>query len=280
MSMAGSACNKPKRRSLLRRLVVMATALAVLVGAVSAYAATSGLNTYTATLKFSPNAAGSSKAPSAIAFTEKYTASGTNGNRTAPLTDIKTTIYGAVANWKSFPTCSESKIAAAHSDAVCPKGAKIASGGITAILGPESNTSTSAPGTAPCDPVLDAWNGGGGKVVFFFVDPTPTTCAGLTTGAVPPYVGSAKTVGKNLVLDTPVPAYVSFPLTGVEGSLTSLTLHYVKLTTKVKGKTVAYSASTSCKGGKRPYSVTFTAESAPGAAPQSGTVTGTQKCMK
>jgi hypothetical protein len=262
----------------LRRLVVIATALAVLIGAVSAYAATSGLNTYTAKLSFSPNKAGSGKAPSAISFTEKYTAGGNNGNRTAPLTDIKTTIYGLASSWKSFPTCSEAKIANAHSDAGCPKGAEIASGGITAILGPEADPSSSAPGTAPCNPVLDVWNGGQGKAVFFFVDPSPTTCAGLTTGAVPPYTGTIKTVGKNLVLDTPIPGYVSFPLSGVEGSLTSLTLHYTKLTTKVKGKTVAYNASTGCKAGKRPYSVTFTAESAPGAAPQSGTVTGTQKC--
>ena len=36
--------------------------------------------------------------------------------------------------------------------------------------------------------------------------------------------------------------------------------------------------SVACKGGKRPYSVTFTAETGPGGAPSSGTVTGTQKC--
>jgi len=262
----------------LRRIVVIGTALAVLIGAVSAYAATSGLNTYSAKVSFSPNKAGSGSAPSAISFTEKYTAGGTSGNRTAPLTGIKTTIYGLVSNWKSFPTCSEAKIAAAHSDTSCPKGAKIASGGITAILGPVSAPSASAPGTAPCDPVLDVWNGGHGKAVFFFVDPSPTTCAGLTTGAVPPYTGTIKTVGKNLVLDTPIPSYVSFPLTGVEGSLTSLTLHYAKLTNTVKSKSVAYNASTGCKAGKRPYSVTFTAESGPGAAPQSSTVSGTQKC--
>lgn len=262
----------------MRRIVVIGTALAVLFAAVSAYAATSGINTYTAKVSFSPNKAGSANAPSPIGFTEKYTAGGTNGNRTAPLTNIKTVIYGVAADWKSFPTCSEAKIAAAHSDTGCPKGAKVASGGITAILGPVADPSASAPGQAPCDPVLDVWNGGGGKVVFFFVDPSPTTCAGLATGAVPPYTGTVKQVGKNLVLNTPVPGYVSFPLSGVEGSLTSLTLHYAKLTRTVKGKTAAYNASTSCKAGKRPYSVTFSAETGPGAPSQSSTVTGTQKC--
>jgi hypothetical protein len=265
----------------LRRIVVIGTALAVLVAAVSAYAATSGLNTYTAKVSFSPNKAGSGRAPSAIGFTEKYTASGTGGNRTAPLTNIKTVVYGAVTNGKSFPTCSFAKISAAKSDASCPKKAEIATGAITAILGPEATPSASAPGTASCDPLLHVWNAGQGKVVFFFVDQAPSHLCfngAITTGTVGPYTGTARTVGKNLVLNTPVPGYVSFPLNGVEGSLTSLTLHYLNLTSTVKGKTVAYTASTGCKAGKRPYSVTFSAESAPGAAQQSSTVSGTQKC--
>ena len=265
----------------MRRIVVIATALAVLVGAVTAYAATSGLNTYGAKLSFSPNKAGSVKAPAAIGFTETYTANGTGGNRTAPLTDIKTTVYGGVSNGKSFPTCSFTKISNAKSDAGCPKGALIATGSIKAILGPISATSTSAPGQLSCNPLLHVWNAGQGKVVFFFVDQAPNNlCANgaITTGTVGPYTGLVKKVGKNLVLDTPIPSYVSFPLSGVEGSLTNLTLHYLKLTKTVNGKTVPYSGSTGCKGGKRPYSVTFTAESAPGGTTQSSTVTGTQKC--
>jgi hypothetical protein len=265
----------------LRRIVVTATALAVLIAAVSAYAAAGGINTYTATIKFSPNKAGSGKSPSAVAFTETYNAAGTNGNRTAPLTDIKTTLYGVVSNGKAFPTCSQAKIAAAHSDAGCPKGAMVASGAIKATLGPTASQSASAPGQLPCNPLLHAWNGGQGKVVFFFVDQAPDhECAGgaIQTGTVGPFTGTVKTVGKNLVMDTPIPAYVSFPLAGVEGSLTFETLHFVKASKTVHGKTVLLSASVACKGGKRPYSVAFTAEPGPGGTPQTDTVTGTQKC--
>jgi hypothetical protein len=263
----------------LRRIVVIATALAVLVGAVSAYAATGGFNTYTAKIQFAPNKTGSKKAPAAIAFTERYVASGTNGNRTFPLTDIKTTIYGMAVNAKGFPTCSQSTIANAHSDAGCPKGALIATGSITAILGPTQDPSASDPNQIPCNPLLHAWNGGGGKIVFFFVDQAPDhSCGPILTGGVGPFVGTAKQVGKNLVQNTPIPSTVSFPLSGVEGSLTSETLHYLKVTRKVNGKTVAYNTSVACKNGKRPYSVTFTAESAPGGTVQSGTVSGTQKC--
>jgi hypothetical protein len=263
----------------LRRLVVIATALAVLVTAVSAYAATGGFNTYSAKLSFSPNKAGSSKAPAANGFTEHYVAGGTNGNRTAPLTDIKTTVYGVTTNAKSFPICTLNQIANAKSDAGCPKGALIATGSITAIVGPTNDQTTGAPGSASCDPLLHVWNGGQGKAVFFFVDQLPDHgCyhGVITTGSVGPFVGAVKTVGKNLVLDTPVPQSVSFPVAGLEGSLTTLTLHYLKLTKKVGGKTVAYGQSVGCKSGKRPYSVTFTAEL--NGQSQSDTVSGSQKC--
>jgi hypothetical protein len=263
----------------LRRIVVIATALAVLVGAVSAYAATSGFNTYTAKVNFSPNKAGGNKAPAATAFTEHYLAGGTNGNRTAPLTDIKTKLYGVRVNAKGFPTCSASKIAHAFTDAGCPKGALIATGAITAILGPTSDQSSSNPTQVPCNPLLHAWNGGGGKIVFFFVDKAPNhTCGPLQTGQVPPFVGTAKTHGKWLVQDTPIPSYVSFPVNGIEGSLTSETLHYLKVTRKVHGKTVAFAASVGCKKGKRPYSVSFTAENGPGGQKQTGSASGSQKC--
>ncbi|HTP18700.1 MAG TPA: hypothetical protein VMJ65_03800 [Solirubrobacteraceae bacterium] len=263
----------------MRRIVVVATALAVLIAAASAFAATGGINTYTATLKVSPNKAGSHKSPSATGFLQKYAANGTGGNRTAPLTNIKTTIYGLVSDGKDFPTCSAGKIINAGNDKVCPKGALVASGSITALLGPATDQSASNPQIVPCDPLLDVWNAGQGKIVFFFVETATHTCGPIQTGGVPPYPGTIKTVGKNLVQNTPIPNYVSFPITGVEGSLTSLTLHWKNLSTKLKnGKTVHYATSVACKGGKRPYSEQFTAETSEGGTPSSGTVTGTQKC--
>ena len=260
----------------MRRIVVVATALAVLMAAASAFADTGGLNSYTATLKFSPN-----KASTGLGFTQKYVADGTNGNRTAPLTDIKTVIYGLKSDGKDFATCSASKIAKAGNDTGCPKGALVATGNITSILGPAASQSASAPGQLPCDPLLDVWNGGQGKLVYFFVDKNGHTCAGgaIQTGGVAPFTGTVKTVGKNLVMDTPIPNYVSFPLTGVEGSLTSETLNWKNASTKLKnGKTVHYGTSVACKSGKRPYSVSFTAETGQGGTPSTQTVTGTQKC--
>jgi hypothetical protein len=279
MSVDGSALHQPKG-GLLRRIVVIATALvAVLAIAVSAYAATGDFNTYTAKLTFVPNKAGSSKSPAPIAFTEHYVAGGTAGNRTAPLTDIKTTIYGVRSNAKSFPTCSKSKIANAKSDSGCPIGALIATGSITAIVGPTNDQAIGAPGTASCNPILHAWNGGPGKVVFFFVDKLPSHgCYNglITTGTVGPFVGKVTVSGKNLIMDTPIPPSVSFPVSGLEGSLTSQTLHFLPLTKKVNGKTVAFNQSIGCKSGKRTYSVAFTANL--NGQSQTDNVSASQKC--
>ncbi len=257
---------------------MIGTALVVLVGAAAAYAA---FNTYTATSTFSPSKAGSATASSPLAWTENYAAQGTGGNRSAPLTDVKWKIYGLVSDGKDFPTCSLSKIAAAKSDSGCPKGAMVANGYITSILGPTNDASTSAPGQFECDPLLHEWNGGQGKVVLFFVIQAPNhSCGAIPPGSVGPYQATAKQQGKIWVLDTPVPSYITFPLGlagGLEGSVKTLHEVHFNLHKKVNGKTVAYLASTGCQSGKRAYSVTFTAENSSGQK-ESSTVSHKATC--
>ncbi len=240
----------------MRRIALIAVAVGMLVAAGAAYAA-SQINTYTATLAFTKGKGTPSK-PVPVGYTQHYIAKGTSGNRTAVLTDIKTTIYGLKADGKDFPTCSLNKIAAAKSDTGCPKGAKVASGFITSTVGSSKNFTQ--PGAA-CDPLLDVWNSGQGKLTFFFVVTPSHPClsGALKTGDVGPYPGTYKTQGKNLVVDVPVPRYISFPVGGLAGSLETEHLVWAKLTKKVKGKTVAAVASVGCQGKKRPYSIAFTA---------------------
>ncbi len=267
----------------MRRIIIIGTALAVLVGAASALAAGT-LNTYTASHPVSPNKAGSSKSPVPVSVTDKYVAhNATIGQRTAPLIDIKTKIYGLVSNGKYFPTCSLKKISAARSDSGCQKGALVATGTLGALIGPISNTSIVAPGTASCNVLLDVWNAGQGKAVYFFHTNSSHVCyhGAITTGGVGPYPATIKSQGKYFVLDVPVPAYVSFPLPGLEGSLVTENLTWSKKTTKVHGKTVAYTASVACDHGKRPYSTSFTAETAKnGGIRQDTTLSGTTTCSK
>jgi hypothetical protein len=263
----------------LRRIVLIVTALGVLVAAASAYAA---INTYSASLSFTSKAAGTAKKPVALGYTQNIDVTpGTKGNRAAILLDIKTKIYGLTADGKDFPTCSSSQIAAAQNDTGCPKGAKVASGFIKATLGSMSNFA--AAGQA-CDPNLDVWNSGQGKLTFFFVDTPTHQCLGgaLHTGQVGPYPATYKQSGKYFVLDVPIPKYVDYPLGasgGLAGSLQTEHLVWVKASKKVHGKTVAAIASVGCKGKKRPYSMTFTSTlPTAGSAKETDTVSKSAPC--
>jgi len=258
----------------LRRIVLIATALGVLIAAGAAYAA---INTYSATLKFTSKKPGTAAKPVATGFTQDIKAAGTSGNRTAVLLDIKTTIYGLKVDGKDFPTCTSAQIVAAGADTGCPKGAEVATGYITASIGSKSNFAASG---TPCDPLLDVWNSGQGKLTFFFVDtPTHQCVAGaITTGKVGPYPATYKNVGKNLVVDVPIPTYVDFPLPGVAGSLETEHLVWKASTTKVKGKTVASIASVACSGSKRPYSQSFKANLPTTNSTKSKTVSGSAAC--
>ena len=260
----------------MRRIIILGTTLAVLAGASVAGAAT--LNTYSAALKFSPTKAGSKKSPSPVGFTETYGAKNdVPGSRAAPLTDIKTTIYGLIGNKKAFPNCDGTRISAMKTDSFCPKKALVGSGPVNSLLGgPDLSVSGSA-----CNPFLHIWNGAGNKLWFFFTTDSAHVCAGgqLHTGDTNAYPGFVTQQGKNLVTDVPLPPFVSTAVaghSGLYGSLIKEVLTFKKLTIKSKGKTVGFQSSVGCKGGKRPYSVSFTAKSTAGS--ETKVVNGSGKC--
>jgi len=260
----------------LRRIALIAVAVGLLVAAGAAYAATSQINTYSAKLSFTSKKAGTAKKPAPIGYTENLTAKGTNGNRTAILEDITTKVYGLAVDQKDFPTCSLNQIAAAKNDTGCPKGALVASGWITAEVGSPTNFKASA---APCDPALDVWNSGAGKLTFFFVDTPAHNCnaLGLKTGSTGPYPATVKKAGKFLVVNVPIPSFIGRPL-GLAGSLESE--HLVWTHQAKKGKQSL--ASVACQGKKRPFSVTFKANlpgpTGTGGVTQSKTVSGSAAC--
>jgi hypothetical protein len=278
VSTAGSADNTHHKEDIhLRRIVIIGTALAVLAAAASASAA---INTYTATFAFSGGKGGTTNKPAPLSFKQHINAQGTNGNRTATLLDIKTKVYGMVADGKDFPTCTLGKIGAAKSDTGCPKGSLVATGAITSTLG-SANNLTLAAGGASCNPFLHVYNGGQGKLVYFFVDgadPHQCLSGGLVTGDVGPYAATYKRQGKFLVTDLPIPKYVDFPSPGLVGSLITSDLNWLKVTAKVHGKTVAANASVGCQKGKRPYTTTFTAQLGAGGVKETTTVSHTASC--
>jgi hypothetical protein len=279
------------RRRPLRRILIISTALAVLLGVGVAYAASSDFDTFSASETFSPSKAGSAAKPSPFAMGEHWTAKSNNSNNAAPLIHIVAKTYGVKVDTKDFPVCTDTMINNGGKtnpqkwDRVCPKGSLVAEGPVTSKL-TDPNHPTAG---GPCNPYLHVYNGGGNKVVFFFVsgpfspNPAKYQCAGTTTGtSAPPYDGTISYKGGFAVTDIPLPPSVSTHAGGlpVYASLLTLDVVYKKLTKKVKGKTVAYQASVACKSGKRPYSFKFTAVNFPGLSPTSmtQTVSASAKC--
>jgi hypothetical protein len=257
----------------MRRIIIIGTAIAVLVGAASAYAA---LNTYTANVTVA-GGAGSPKSPVPVAVTEHYGATNvTAGLVAAPLVDIKTTIYGLQSNAGKFPTCNGNTISVRKDDTFCPAKALIATGSVHAELG---SPSLKATGAIPCNPFLHAWNGGPGTAWFFFLTSSQHLCATLHTGDTQAYPATISQQGKNLVINLPLPSYISTAVAhhpGLYGSLITETLSYRKVTTRVNGKTVGYISSVGCLHGKRPWKVQFTAVS--GSTKETKTVSGSAPC--
>ena len=164
----------------------------------------------------------------------------------------------------------------------CPKGSQIAQGPVHSLLGPASSSALSA-GTA-CNPYLKVFNGGQGTQVFFFTTAPDAasqyTCAGLTDGRDGAVRRAHQPTGQEL---GPQRAAAARHLEqggrqpGLYGSLITETLFPVSETKKINGKTVGYMQSIACKGHKRPFSITFTAQDYGGGS-ETQTVSGNASC--
>jgi hypothetical protein len=261
----------------LRRKIIILTALCTLGGATAAYGA-QALNTYAGTnLTFSKGVGTSSK-PVGIGFVETLQANNTDPSKAAAvLTHINVKMYGLVSNGGQFPTCSPTKMVTLKSDKFCPAKSKFASGLVNSLLG---DPTLSLANRIKCNPNLDVFNGGKGKLIFFFTTSSAIQCAGLTTGQTAPYPGTIKQVGKYQVTDIPLPADISTRVANQPnfyGSLIKQQLNWAKISTKVHGKTVYNTVSVGCLHGKRPWSITYTATTN-GQDKVTQTVSGSAKC--
>lgn len=277
----------------MRRIIIIGTAFAVLTGGGVALAA-GNFDTFSATQTFSPNHAGSKAKPSPLGISEHWTAKGSTGGNAAPLTKIVAKIYGLKYNGKDFPACTASQINQKNGnngkwDNVCPTGSFIGGGPVKAKV-----TAPSGVGSGSnCDPELRIFNGGKNTQTFFFVDnpwkdkwgtvPSSDECAGATTGkSCVAYTGKLSYQGPYAVLTIVLPPCASTDAAGLHlyAALQDLKVTYKKLTKKVHGKTVGYGESVGCKGGKRPWSFTFTAQNYQGHSPsqQTTVVSGKQAC--
>jgi hypothetical protein len=236
----------------LKRVIMIATAIALLVAGV-AYAATA--NNYTTSFSF-PKGAGTAKKPKPFSYKLTYTATNSDSTKAAAvLKEIDTKIYGLTVAKKGFPTCSDKQIETKPKyNGNCPKGSLIASGRVNSLLGDPTLAKSNR---VPCNPYLAVYNGGNGKQWYFFYTKSTNDCNGLTTGSTAPYEGFVSQQGKYLYTRVPLPPDISTSVANQRnfyGSLTKESLTWPNIT--VKGK--ALTNSVACQGKKRPWSVTFT----------------------
>jgi hypothetical protein len=254
----------------LRRLVLIGTALAVLGAAAVAYAATANYNSYAGSnLKISKAKTG------ALSMVETEKASAPTGDRAAPLQDIKVKIYGVKLDTGKLPVCTDAKIESnkTNPDGGCSPGSLIGNGPVHSLLG-QGNDPT-APGTA-CNPYLHIFNGGPKTQVFFFYTKSATDCGGLTTGATAPFDGHISYAGGYAVINVPQPPDISTNVAGLPNYYGSLIDAVYTFGKKVNGK--PYMTSVACKGGKRPWSLTFTDQKYNGGGSETETIKGSSPC--
>jgi hypothetical protein len=269
----------------MRKLLAM-TAFLCLLAAGTAYATVSAPpNTYGGSYTV-VGAKGSGNKPVPVAMVEKLVmGSTTSGNVGAPLTEINSTVAGLKSYAGYFPKCSPNQINEDNGhngkwNAICPKGSLVASGHVQAALTSPSSD-LAGPG-APCSLGLWVYNGGVGKLTFFFTT-TPEQCDDLATGVAAAWTGTVREAGRTLVTNVPEPADVSYDAgdIGLFGSLETETLRFKKLTVRHGGKVVPFLASIGCQRDARPFSVTYTAttSNSPSSANEStGEVKGAHKC--
>lgn len=272
----------------MQRKLLSLTALLCLFVAGGAYAAgpvSAPPNTYTGNF-VAVGAHGSPARPAAISLVETLGVGSTmSGDVGAPLVKIRTSTYGLRVNGRYFPRCTPDQINEANGhngrwNAVCAKGSLVASGHVQAALTSPS-AKLAGPG-APCSLGLSVYNGGVGKLTFFFTI-SKEQCDGLTTGAATAWTGTMREVGKTLVTNLPEPADVAYDAgnIGLFGSLETEKLSFKKLTLRHAGKVIPFLASIGCRKGERPFSVTYTATTSGSPSPANesmGEVKGADRC--
>ena len=256
----------------MKRIVIVGTALAVLVGATAAYAA---YNNYAGTTTKVSKGVGSKKKPVRLSMVQTLKAGAPTGERAAPLTSIKTTLYGVKLDAGKLPVCTDAKILQnkASPTGACPKGSLIATGRVNALLGPGTDNSGSM-GT-PCNPHLNVFNGGPNRQVFYFWTKSASDCGTLTTGSTAPYDGHISYKNGSVVVNIPLPSDISTKVAGQPSFYSSLIGEVLSYPKTVNGK--AYMVGVGCKNHKRPWTATFTAHKYGGGS-ETQTVSGATHC--
>jgi hypothetical protein len=230
--------------------VLVATALAVLGLAVVAIAQTTQYD-----VGGTVSVHGGTKTkPKPGGLTFSFTVSDPSGNQTPPVQTYSIMYEGGRLNTTLIPGCAASKINALTTPdtSVCPKGSKIGSGKLDALIGSAGQPTSTA---STCKASLELFNGGKGHATLFVSSELATCPVALRQAIDMRYVTKGDFAGLEFTVPEMLRHQVSLDITVTHADATLSTI------VKKKGKKkIGYIESTGCADAKRDLTVTFTDE--------------------
>jgi hypothetical protein len=198
---------------------------------------------------------GGSKAkpkPGGLSF--KFDVSDPSGNQTPPVQTYAIMYEGGRLNTNLIPGCGAAKINAIPTPTtdICPKGSKIGSGSLRALIGSAGQPASTA---SPCSASLELFNAGKGHATLFVSSELATCPVALRQAIDMQYVTKGDMAGLRFTVPEMLRHQVGLDITVIHAD--------AKLSTIVvkKGKKkVGYIESTGCKDATRDLVVTFTDE--------------------
>jgi hypothetical protein len=228
------------------KFAIVAAVLAVTALGGVAIAATTGANGDSVSAHSTVGSGGTPKKPKVVSNSFSYDVTGAPGQRAATATKFVATTVGLVQDGKGFPVCTAEMIDSVKSDSICPKGSEIGTGNLTALIGPDNDTSSAT--VITCKKDIHLYNTGRHTFAILGVG-DPKDCASI--GYIYPTLGSWSQQGKKLVMDLPVPENVQHPLPGVSGYFNHSETTYFNMVTGKGKKKHGYFMSVGCGKAKQ-----------------------------
>jgi hypothetical protein len=190
--------------------------------------------------------------PGGLTFT--FDVSDPSGNQTPPVQTYSIMYEGGRLNTNLIPGCAAAKIndPATPTTAICPKGSKIGSGKLDALIGAAGQPTASA---SPCKASLELYNAGKGHATLFVSSELATCPVALRQAIDMQYVTKGEFAG----LKFTVPEMLRHQV-GLDITVTHADASLSKIVVKKGKKKVGYIESTGCKDANRDLVVTFTDE--------------------
>jgi hypothetical protein len=226
---------------------MLAVAALATVGVASAAYAQAGGNQYTVE-GGTKTRGGTVKKPKPAGLYFKFSLADAAGNVPQVVKTYTIKVEGGKVNTSLIPGCKASAMDAAESDDKCPKGSKVGTGKLTALIG---KSGAPKDGATSCSLPFVLYNSGSGKAALWIEAKPPACPVGIAQSVPARWTKSGTTAGLTFTVPDLLRHQVGLDLPVVEASAT-----IGKIVKKGKG----FMESTGCKDGKRDFSVTFTTE--------------------